>query len=60
MGDWFVKLVAAVAAAWLLIPVQVGGQAALPGPAHAPRGAGAKTWLAERAKLPPVHSAAPA
>ena len=51
MGDRFVKLVAAVAAVWLLIPLDVAGQGfAQPG---RPRGAGARTWLAERAKLPP-------
>ena len=43
--------VAATAALWLLIPVDVAGQGfAQPG---RPRGAGARTWLAERAKLPP-------
>jgi hypothetical protein len=54
VGDRFVKLVAAVAAVaavWLLIPVQVAGQALFL--EARPKGAGAKTWLAERAKLPP-------
>ena len=46
-----VALMAAVAAVWLLVPVHVAGQAMFTG--VRPKGAGARTWLAERAKLPP-------
>lgn len=48
-----VAVAAALSAAWLLISIGVAGQGfAQPG---RPRGAGAKTWLAERAKLPPYN-----
>ena len=54
MRNWVVKVTVGMVAAatlWLLAPVVVAGQGfAQPG---RPRGAGAKTWLAERAKLPP-------
>jgi hypothetical protein len=43
--------VAVAAALWLFAPVVISGQGfAQPG---RPKGPGAKTWLAERAKLPP-------
>ena len=47
----FAAACTAVVAIWLHMPVAVAGQGfAQPG---RPRGAGARTWLAERAKLPP-------
>ena len=51
-----VRLVAALAvviAAWPAVPVPAAGQAFFTGPRA--RGAGARTWIAERAKLPPYN-----
>ena len=51
VGSGWVALAAAIV--WLLAPVAVLGQGfAQPG---RPKGAGAKTWVAERAKLPPYN-----